>query len=53
MLRTAIKGLSKNDTPGIVPYGVKVPRYSYNVDEAKKAFNIVDLLKDIAAKKKK
>lgn len=53
LLRTAIKGLSKNDTPGIVPYGTKVPRYSYNASEAKKAFNIVDLLKDIVAKKKK
>lgn len=53
LLRTAVKGLRKNDSPGIVPYGVKVPRYSYNVNKAKKAFNVVDLLEDIFAKKKK
>lgn len=52
VLRTALKGLKKNDTPGIVPKGTKVPRYTYDANEAKKAFNAADMLKEILAKKK-
>ena len=53
LLRIALKGLKKNDTPGIVPYGTKVPKYEYDVNKAKKAFDLADFLKEVVSKKKK